>query len=325
MKLLQRIQSTIVILCISLLTQCSNQSHPANLEKSKLTKNEFYSFDGDFFPYQVWIPRETPKLVIIGIHGISGASSDFTPLARHLSKTNPNWALYAAECRGQGRDPIKKRRGHIEKKEDWFNDLLSFTRLVRKKHPDAKIVWCGESMGSLIALHAYGYAQNQADRCDALILSSPIVGIRQDFPRWKENLAHTAAFLFPTARISLETLAGKKEVQVTKDSVHQEQALKNPYHIERHTLRLLSTLGKMIRGASQASQKLDLPVLILHGGKDVFSAPADVQSFVKALPEAAQATQKFFPDCFHLLFYDHKSDLVLTETTSWLKKLQNTD
>lgn len=310
-------------LLIPILTHCSSTSLSVP-DAIRLEKNTLYTFDGDQLPYTKWEPQEEPELVIIGVHGISGAASDYKPLATHLLSNEHRIAVYAAETRGQGSDPIKERRGHIKKRENWYRDLYSFSKLVRKKHPKAKIVWCGESMGSLIVLHAYAASQTEAAiaPCDAIILSSPIVEIRGDFPRWKINAAHTIATLFPKARISLESLSGEKKVRVTKNAVHQEQVNENSYHIKRHTFRLLSTLGDMIETSGKAGRSVDVPILVLHGGKDIFSEAAAVERFTQSLPEQDQVTRKYYPESFHLLFFDHQSDLVIKDIEEWLKSLK---
>lgn len=288
----------------------------------RLEKNSLHSFDGDVLPFTEWLPKSEPELVLIAVHGISGAASDYRPLAEHLLSDFPGTAVYAAETRGQGNDPIASRQGDICHRSEWFRDLYSFTRLIKQKHPKAKIVWCGESMGSLIALHAYAATEDPRNRCDALVLSSPIVAIRGDFPVWKEKLAHFLAQLMPSYRVSLEGLSGQKEVEVVKGVTHQDQVNLNDYHVERHTLRLLSTLGEMISTSAAAGQNLDIPVLLLHGGKDVFSDPKDVENFASKLPPAAILTRNFYPESYHLLFFDHESTRVISDITKWLKKLK---
>ena len=319
---MNREQLTLLLLSliVPFLTRCSTSL--AVPDSIRLENNALHSFDGDQLPYTKWLPQEEPEIVIIGVHGISGAAADYKPLATHLLANKTRIAVYSAETRGQGNDPIKERRGHVRKREDWFKDLYGFTTLIRKKHPKAKIVWCGESMGSLIVLHAYAAQMTQLKAqspCDAIILSSPITEIKGDFPRWKIHAAHTLATIFPKARVSLETLSGQEEVKVTKDTVHQEQAETNPYHIKRHTLRLLSTLGDMIETSPQAGQALDLPVLILHGGNDIFSETKAVKRFAQNLPHPEKVTLKLYPESYHLLFHDHQSDKVIADIEKWLK------
>ncbi|MDA7888793.1 lysophospholipase [Akkermansiaceae bacterium] len=309
------------VIGVLLLSSCSLSQVVSKPAEIRLENKHLHSFDGDRLPYTTWMPKAEPDQIIIGVHGISGAASDYKPLGEHLLANLPGTAIYAAETRGQGNDPIKERRGHIEDRRDWFRDLTAFTKLIRKKHPKARIIWCGESMGSLIVMHTYANAADRSGLCDAMILSSPIVDIRGDFPKWKEYLANGLAALLPKARISLESLSGKTEVKVTKDTVHEDQVKKNPYHIQRHTLRLLTTLGNMIRGMEKASQSLDIPLYVLYGGKDVFSDPNDVKIFLDNLPATTQASNTFYPESFHLLFHDHQSDKVVADIEKWLRKL----
>lgn len=309
------------VFLLPLLTSCSAQNAVSDSPKIRLDETHLHSFDGDILPYTKWIPKEEPELIIIGVHGINGATSDFRPLAKHVLSDLPKVAIYGAETRGQGKDPIKERRGHIGNRKDWYKDLTSFTSIIRQKHPKAKIIWCGESMGSLIVLHTFAASEDRKNLCDAMILASPITDIRGDFPKWKISAANLAGFLFPKARISLESLAGQDEVRVTKDTVHTKQAATNSYHIKKHTLRLLTTLGNMVQTSQKASQKLTVPLLIVHGGKDVFSDPKDVEAFATNLPKTTTATRKFYPESFHLLFHDHQSDKVVADIATWIKAL----
>ncbi|MFT6864756.1 MAG: acylglycerol lipase [Akkermansiaceae bacterium] len=302
------------------ITSCSAQNAVPQALQIRLDGTNFHTFDGDTLPYSKWISKQEPEVVIIGVHGISGAMSDFRPLAKHVLANLPKVALYGAETRGQGKDPVKERRGHIHNREEWFQDLTSFTALIRKKHPKAKIIWCGESMGALIVLHTYANVSDRKNLCDAMILASPITAIRSDFSQWKFATVNIAAFLFPKARVSLESISGEGEVRVTKDTIHQEQADTNSYHIKRHTLRLLTTLGNMMQTSRKASQKLDIPLLVLHGGKDIFSDPDDVEKFVAGLPEKNKVTRRFYPESFHLLFHDHQSDKVVEDIAKWINE-----
>ena len=102
---------------------------------------------------------------------------------------------------------------------------------------------------------------------------------------------------------------------------HQDQVNHNDYHIDRHTLRLLSNLGDMISKANSAGEKLDIPLLLLHGGKDVFSEARDVEKFAQQLPQPDKITRNFYPESYHLLFFDHESERVISDITKWLKTL----
>ncbi|WP_200267831.1 alpha/beta fold hydrolase [Luteolibacter pohnpeiensis] len=277
---------------------------------------------GETFGYRHWVSSSVePDIVMIGIHGFCGASIDYENLGLHLLKNQPKTALYAYEVRGQGNDPIKERRGDIGDPEEWYNDLQTFTRLVRKQHPRAKIVWFGESMGSLIAAHALSEAPSNDPPCDAIVLSSPVVRFKDGIPAWQPALLRMAAATVPSARISLETLTGGKDVQMTQTSTHEEQSLTNSYYIDEYTLRLLNALARNIDTMNDCAEKIDIPLLVLHGGQDFFNTDSDMRGFIAHVPE--KVTYHNYPKAYHLLMYDQEKDRIFRDVEKWLTKVRN--
>lgn len=282
---------------------------------------------GDSFGYRKWLSESVdPDVVIIGIHGFCGASIDYRNLGKHLLRHQPKTALYAYELRGQGSDPIHARRGDIGNPRQWYDDLFSFTEMVRGLHPDAKIVWYGESMGALIAAHAYREsAGSDVPPCDALVFSSPIVRFRDDIPAWTPGLVQVAASTLPLARISLDALSGGQNVQMTQKSVHSEQVKKNDYHVDQHSLRLIGTLTWLINGMNTCAGYFQVPVLVLHADKDYFNNDADVRGFVARIPETTHSTYKNYPNSYHLLMYDAKRETVFRDVRAWTDRLRGGD
>ena len=276
------------------------------------------------FGYRKWLrPGKQPETVVIGVHGFCGAAIDYENLGKRLLKEQPEIGVYAYEVRGQGKDPLKERRGDIDDPQLWFRDLNRFTEMVRTRHPKARIVWFGESMGALIVSTAYQQAAAAGEKppCDALVLSSPVVKIRDDFPAWKKELVRQVSHVAPTARVPLEALAGGQEVQMTHDTVHSEQAETNSWHIDKHTLRLLVTLGDMIDRMPDCARSFEVPTLVLHGGKDFFSSAEDVKDFYGCIPKEAGRELRYYPDSYHLLMYDDLKEKVIGDIETWLEGL----
>ncbi len=275
------------------------------------------------FGYRKWIAQAShPDVILIGIHGFCGASIDYTNLGNHLLEYQPNTGLYAYEVRGQGSDPIRERRGDIGDPRDWYRDLFAFTQLVQEQHPKAKIVWFGESMGALIAAHAWRAAPPGDPPCDALILSTPIVRFRDDIPAWTPGLVQIAATALPLARISLETLSGGQDVQMTQKSHHAEQVKKNPYHVEQHTLRLIGALARLINGMNDCATTFRSPVLVLHGEQDFFNNDSDVRGFLARIPAGTSTTYRNYPNAYHLLMYDEKKERIFKDVERWVNQLR---
>ena len=278
---------------------------------------------GETFGYRKWIAEDRePDVVMIGIHGFCGASVDYTNLGNHLLKHQPETGLYAYEVRGQGSDPIHQRRGDIGNPEEWYRDLFAFTQLVREQHPDAKVVWFGESMGALIAANAWREAPDGDPPCDGLVLSSPIVRFRDDIPAWTPGLVQVAATTLPLARISLDALSGGQDVQMTQTSEHSEQVKKNPYHVEQHTLRLIGALTRLIDGMNACAANFESPVLVLHGGQDYFNNDSDVRGFVARIPTGTSTTYRNYPSAYHLLMYVQKKEVIFKDIERWVDRLR---
>lgn len=275
------------------------------------------------FGYRRWISKTVePDVIVIGIHGFCGASIDYANLGNHLLAHQPRTGLYAYEIRGQGSDPIRERRGDIGDPQDWYRDLFAFTQLVRERHPDAKIVWFGESMGALIAAHALRESPATDSPCDALALSSPLVRFRDDIPAWKIQLMEVAAATFPLARVSLDAISGGQDVQMTQTTMHSTQAATNSYNIKQHTLRLLGTLGSHIETMNDCAASLRVPVLVLHGGKDYFNTDSDVRGFVAHVSPGTSKTYRNYPNAYHLLMYDAQKEKIFTDIERWVNRLR---
>jgi alpha-beta hydrolase superfamily lysophospholipase len=131
-----------------------------------------------------------------------------------------------------------------------------------------------------------------------------------------------AATTLPLARISLDSLSGGQDVQMTQTSHHGEQVKKNPYHVEQHTLRLIGALTRLIDGMNDCATKFCTPVLVLHGGQDYFNNDSDVRGFVARIPPGTSATYRNYPGAYHLLMYDRKKELIFRDIERWVDKLR---
>jgi len=301
---------------VGMLVACAPTYTTISYAKAGVARN-------DTFGYRKWIAAgRHPDVVIIGIHGFCGASIDYANLGNHLMEHQPQTGLYAYEVRGQGSDPIHERRGDIGDPQDWYQDLFAFTQLVQEQHPKAKIVWFGESMGALIAAHAWRASPPGQPPCAGLILSSPIVRFRDDIPAWQPGLVQVAATTLPLARISLDALAGGKDVQMTQKSGHAAQAKKNAYNVDQYTLRLLGALAQLINGMNDCAFSLRSPVLVLHGGQDYFNYDSDVRGFVARIPANTPHTYHNYPNAYHLLMYDENKDVIFCDIERWVDRLR---
>lgn len=274
------------------------------------TSSFFTASDGKELSLRHWNLRARPATVIIALHGIEGAGRDFKNLGKALPSQAPGTTLYALNLRGGGYDPTAKERGNIASPQLWQQDLRELHGALRQRHPHARFLWLGESMGSLIALHT---AAATSSPPEGLVLASPVVSL-DVIPAWQFRALKTAAFVAPSARVSLESLAGGS-FRATTSSDHFDQSAGNPYHVGRYTLRYLKTLATLAQEMPNKALETKVPILMLAGQKDFLIQPQQLRRFAERFPTTPQV--RFFKDSHHLLFYDKEKAEVISSVLTW--------
>lgn len=276
------------------------------------------STDGKQMPWHEWrVPGGVkPRCVIITVHGLSGAAQDFHLLGERLSPQGVAVAAY--ELRGQGNDPDLARRGDIDRAATWLRDLAAFHALVHERHPGIPILWYGESLGSLIAFHAAA-KNDPCARPDALILASPIGGLRVHVSAPARVLLRSASYVLPTFRVKLGSLAGmgESEIRVTSTSTHGAQMAKTPHHVPAFTLRLLRGVDDLLRANEFAAGRIAMPVLMLASPHDVVSSPEQVEALFHQF-SSDDKHLLWYLRSHHLLLHDVQHDEVLRDVARWV-------
>lgn len=303
------------LVCLGL-TSC--KSLPGWRATPTLGAKTWTSYDRKEMPWNVWrVPAgQQEKGVVITVHGLSGAASDFWLLGERLPKAG--FTVYGYELRGQGRDPDTSMRGDIYHAEKWLRDLLAFHRLVRQRHPKAPIIWYGESLGSLIALHTA--AKERRGTPDALILASPVAGLRQQPGGLERFLLLTTSHVLPNFRLKLGDIAGVDEakMRVTSTTTLGNQMAITAHHVPAFSLRTLREINSLLEQNTHAAHHIDIPVLVLASPHDIVSSPDQVQQLFKEFPSENKRLN-WYSRSYHLLLHDVQHEAVLKDVTTWLK------
>ncbi len=285
-----------------------------------LGKTSWSSYDGKEMPWRSnEVPRgEKLRAVVITLHGLSGAASDFWPLGEALPPHGI--AVYGMELRGQGNDPDVKVRGDIASAKQWQNDLRTFHQLVKQRHPGVPVFWYVESLGALIALHTAAESDDSQQPA-GIIFASPAAGLKIKPGVLKEIAIHVAMTLMPRKKVNLEKLAGvkDKDIRVTQNTTHEAQMAKTPHYVSEFTLRLLRELHGMMQTSPRALQEIKIPALVLASPNDVIASPAQIQRFYDAMG-SHDKTIIWYDQSYHLLLHDVQREKVLHDATAWLVK-----
>ena len=294
-------------LALCLVTSCANLSENG---ASPDLSSSLTTSDNKQLALQAWNPQAKPETVLIALHGLQGASRDFRILGRSLAKKAPATTLYALNLRGAGYDPSQKERGDIVSTSLWKSDLIELHGTLRRRHPEARIFWIGESMGSQIVLHT---AATSPKKPAGLILVSPVVSL-DSIPDWQVNSLGAAAVVAPKTRVSLETLA-EDAVEGTANEDSLEEIEDHPHYIENYTLRYLDALKEMTEGMNEQAKLTSVPTLILYGGEDFLIEDSDIARFSKSFPNKPRVA--LFKSSDHLLFAGKQKNKVVSEILAW--------
>lgn len=292
--------------------------------KPVLGESHWSSFDGKEMPWRRGIPvkNEELKAVVITIHGLSGAASDFWMLEQDWPKLGIE--VYGLELRGQGNDPAIKWRGDIASSKVWKKDLLAFHRLVRNKYPNKPVFWYAESLGTLVALHTvaeFMQGDEQGLQPAGIILASPIAGLRYRPTGFREFVIHSAVLAVPWMKVSLEKLArvdGKK-IRLTHDTTFEQQMSITPHYVPAFTLRLLGQVDEMVMQSRDAAKKMRVPALMLGSPNDVIASEEQIQCLFDAIP-SKDKTLHWYRQSYHLLLHDQQRSEVMQTATAWVEK-----
>jgi len=330
---LRRLANSLLLVALCLVGCATARREPAGPDAQRspsspapqageLGKDRFVSRDGAGFPYTRWAPPGGhAKTVIVAVHGLSGAASDFRPLGEYFAKLST--ATYGYELRGQGNDPDKSRVGDIEKPELWFEDLDTFLGLVRAANPKARLFLYGESLGGLISIHGMEtLSKENRDAVRGLILASPVVSLkdRETLSRLRYLALQCAIRVLPRRKISLGRLAaGKQDMLVAAGTDHRENMSKTPHAVGAYSFRLLGTLERLIDGSRDKASQINKPILVLYPAHDLLTTAQDVDAWFASLT-AMDKEKRLFAKSYHLLLHDVQRDAVIVRVRQWIER-----
>lgn len=273
--------------------------------------------DGLAFPCERWEPAGEARGVMIFLPGMSGAATDFDTLA--LAVAQAGIAGYALNLRGQGHDPITRRRGTELNLRQIEKDIAAFGREVMREYPATPIFWIGESMGSLVLMHLLTMPSFDLPVSGA-IFSAPVVGLRKQTPPMVRWALGVLAGVAPRFRLHPGLFVTHKgaPIRVTRDEEFRARVRESSHFIPVFSLGFLHSLGKLIESSNSLARKVTVPSLVMAAGQDVFVDTTQIRGWFKDLA-APDKTLHIYPEAFHCLWNDLDRATVIADILNWLE------
>ncbi len=255
--------------------------------------------------FQWWEPESAPRAVLLVAHGAGEHSARYQPLAQFF--TSHDFAVAALDHNGHGYS--EGRPGHVNSFDDYLYDLAIFHRLLAVRFTGMPMFLFGHSMGGLITSN---YLLGHQHEFVGGILSGP--AIKTDLQPGFVQMLLLRLLALLTPRLGILKLNADG---VSRDPEVVRKYIEDPLVFHgKMSARMLRELCAGMNAIQAGAANISLPMLLLHGGADVMTAP-EGSRFLYEHIGSSDKTLKIYPGLYHEIFNEPERTEVLAEILSW--------
>lgn len=267
----------------------------------------FSSTDGLTLLGQSWFPEIGVRAEVIFVHGIGEHSGRYESLAQNFCLNGI--AVHAFDLRGHGHSQGK--RGVIHHLNDFLNDLSSFDHLIGHSLGDVPRFLYGHSMGGTLAL---SYLSQRNHHFAGAVISSPWLGLTHPPAGWFCQLVRWCDDLIPAFTV----FNGIHSWHLTSDVVEQDVIINDYLLHNRISIRLFNCMSCAIAELLEHPQRVNLPVLLLHGSADPVTDCNVTERFAASVEMASFIT---YQGAKHELHHEKIKNQVFEDVMAWMEPI----
>ena len=281
------------------------------LQVPRLGSDHAVMSDGARLPLRRWSaqPRSgTPETVLLALHGFNNYSNAFAKLGDDLAATGV--IVYAVDQRGFGAGPLPGRWHGVAR---MASDLRTLVALLRARHPAARLLVAGESMGGAVIMVAAADGRLAAD---GLVLIAPAVWARETMPLYQRLVLDWTARVWPGLQ-----LTGEGIDRWPSDNVPMLRAMgRDPLVIKATRVDALWGVTNLMDQALAAAPRLPaLPTLLLYGKRDEIIPKQAYCRLLRDLPRRPSLRLALYLDGWHMLPRDLQGARVRADIAAWVR------
>ncbi len=268
-------------------------------------ENRFSGAQGVSLFYQAWYPPGTARAVVALVHGFGEHCDRYCTVTTAL--TQAGYAVFGFDNQGHGRS--EGQRGHINRWQDYRDNVTAFLAQVRHHEPSLPLFLLGHSLGGLIVLDfALTFPQGLA----GIIISGPPiqpVGIAKPY---LVVIARILSGIWP--RFAMDVGTGEDTLSRDPAMVHQSQ--NDPLTHSMATVRWGTECLVTIAAVRRNIDQLQVPILLVHGSADkVNDVKGSEEIFARITTDK---TLNIYPGSYHEPHNDLDRNQVMADLVQWL-------
>ena len=253
-----------------------------------------------------WAPKGKPKGTICLVHGHGEHIGRYEHVAAAL--TEQGYALLGFDLRGHGKSGGP--RGHLPSFEAFMMDIDRFLEETAGRYPGVPQFLYGHSLGGILVLN---YALRRKPRLAGVICTAASLRTALEEQKVKVVMARVMGALMPAMTIA----SGLDPKTLSCDPAVVQTYVSDPLVHDRMTLGFGKIMLTAIPWTFEHAGELQLPLLIMHGTKDMLGYPRGSQEFAGLAPKD-KVTLKMWDGFYHEIHNEPGKAEVFKVMTDWL-------
>lgn len=271
------------------------------------TESHFEAPDGRTLFRRAWLSPD-PRRALILVHGLADHSGRYDRVGSWFATHES--AVHAFDLRGHGRSDGP--RCHVDRFDEYVDDLQAFIETVRREHPGQPIVVMGHSMGGLIAI---SLLSERELRVHALVVTAAALAIGAA-PSSLERLgARWLRRLRPLSSVPLRIDAQA----LCRDPEIVRRYLEDPLIPRRMTVSLALEFIDAAERTAQCGAALRVPTLLLHGDMDALCLARGARNFSNQMRTPGRKLL-VYPKLRHELLNEPEQEQVFEDALIWIRE-----
>lgn len=261
--------------------------------------------------YRQWATKsgkhqESPKAVVMLIHGLGEHCQRYNNLADHLNANG--YVLSSMDLPNHGNSEGQK--GHVDSFTLFQDAAVGLHARIKSEYPDTPIFLLGHSMGGLISTR---FLMDHQEKFKGALLSGAAIESPQAPPAWQVSLISLIAKILPKS--GMLELDGNL---VSRDSKVVAEYFSDPLiNDQKLSAKLLVEFFNTMDEVKQGANVIKLPMMIMHGTDDRLTAPSGSQWLFDSIA-STDKTLKLYDGLFHEIFNEPEAPSIYAEVVAWL-------